>query len=265
MATGRTLEKWARVYVDGYDLSGYGRSIGPLLWEFDTADLTAPMSDAVKGVLPNHCNISPGVFNGVMQSTTDSGVEVSRIQTAGVTRDIMIPIGIRAAPAAGDPVYVCKASHGGLHVVEDAGAMAINATFGGWDVSDLPSYTSPWGVLVHALGAETAANTGDGVNNGWTTTTGGMFAYQVTSVTREEATNMVIKLQSCASADGDFADVTGATVTIETTDVTAGIIQVASSVTVYQYVRWQAVVTGVISVTFAMAWIPNTATGVWPT
>lgn len=47
MATGRTKEKYRRVYIDGYDMSGFGRTIGPLEWKYDEADLTAHMSDTV--------------------------------------------------------------------------------------------------------------------------------------------------------------------------------------------------------------------------
>ena len=52
MATGRTVSKWVRCYVDGRNLSGYGRTIGPLTWDYDLADLTCQMSDAVRGGLP---------------------------------------------------------------------------------------------------------------------------------------------------------------------------------------------------------------------
>ena len=63
MSVGRTKHKWERVYVDGYDLSGYGRTIGPLSWAYDEADLTAHMSDTVKGYLPNNANVNLGTFN----------------------------------------------------------------------------------------------------------------------------------------------------------------------------------------------------------
>ena len=69
---GRTVPKWVRVYMDGYDLSGYSRTIGPLKHEYEEADLTAQMSDAVMGVMPNLPSISPGKnrvsINGAMSS-----------------------------------------------------------------------------------------------------------------------------------------------------------------------------------------------------
>ena len=53
MATGRTLQKWVRAYIDGYDMSGYSRSAGVLGWNYNEADLTCQMSDAAMGYLPN--------------------------------------------------------------------------------------------------------------------------------------------------------------------------------------------------------------------
>ena len=43
---GRTAPQWTRVYMDGYDLSGYARTIGPLSASYDPVDVTV-MSDTV--------------------------------------------------------------------------------------------------------------------------------------------------------------------------------------------------------------------------
>ena len=51
--TGRTLFKHSRVYIHGYDVSGYTRAYGPLDWTFDEVDLTA-LTDSVKGYLPGN-------------------------------------------------------------------------------------------------------------------------------------------------------------------------------------------------------------------
>jgi hypothetical protein len=235
MATGRTLEKWIRVYCDGYDLSGMGRTIGPLAWLFDDVDLTAPMSDAAKGSLPNLCNISPGTYNGVLQSTTDSGTEISKIQGAGVGRDIMIPCGIRAEPAAGDQVFCCKATHSGFGVVESGGAMTISGTFGAWDVSDLPSYPIPWGQLITAKSTITGTGNQTGVNTGQDTARGGYMMYQVFTGTSGTWT---LHLED--SPDNiSYTDVEGLTVTVAAASIPcAGIIQTTAITTQIEgYVR----------------------------
>jgi len=229
MTTGRTLVKWLRMYVDGYDLSGYGRSVGPLSWSFDDVDMTAPMSDAAKGYLPSSIHISPGTYNGVLQSTTDSGVEISRIQSTGTSRDIMIPVGIRAAPAAGDPVFCCKSTHNGFQVVEDGGAMTVNGIFGEWDVSDLVTYPVPWGLLQEPYTTDTITTTGAALTYpGGIATAGGYMAYQIFA---GGTGTWTIKITDCSSAGGSYADVEGLTVTVDASVPAAGIVQTTATTT----------------------------------
>lgn len=253
MATGRTLSRFERVYVDGYDLSGYGRTIGPLTAEYDVVDMTAPMSDAVKGYLINQININCGTFNGVMQSTTDSGIEVSAIQLPGVQRDVMVPVGIRAAPAIGDPVFCCKLAHSGFHVVENGGAITITADFSGQDAADINLPAIPWGVLLHNKEAETAANssTTDSVlDPRGTTTTGGFMMYQIFA---GDIDGKIDVQSSDTNVDGDFANVDGLEL-LTLTAPSAGIISTtATTTTINQYTRWQLTVNTGNTITFALA------------
>ena len=48
--------KNTRVYVDGYDLSGYERALSPATWAFDTNPDTA-LSDECKNIVLGHPNI----------------------------------------------------------------------------------------------------------------------------------------------------------------------------------------------------------------
>ena len=65
MATGRTVgSKYTRVYVDGYDMSGYTRSVGELAHGFNAGDIAA-LDDSVVGALPGQANISIGDINQV--------------------------------------------------------------------------------------------------------------------------------------------------------------------------------------------------------
>jgi hypothetical protein len=256
MATGRTTPKWTRLYVDGYDLSGYGRTVGPLTWEYDFADLTAQMSDAVKGGLPNLCNISPGVFNGVMQSTTDSGVEVSRIQLPGVQRDIMVAQGIRADPATGDPVFMCKSSHSGFNIAEDGGAMTVNATFGGWDASDLINYQKPWGVLLHPKGEETISGQGTQIDNGAATAAGCYMQYQFFS--GDIAGTLYVYDSSDGGGGGDWAAITDGVSFLGASSISipsAGISVLPVTQAVRRYITWVLTVTSGTSLTFSAAFV----------
>jgi hypothetical protein len=227
---GRSLSRWVRVFVDGYNLSGYGRSIGPLAVAFDTADLTAQMSDTVKGYLFGAPSITPGTFNGVMQSTTDSGTEISKIQTAGVSRDILVAIGDRAAPVAGNPAFVCKSTHSGFQVVEDGGAIAVNADFGEWDASDIPNYSSPWGIMLTAeYDSFDETLSGSVINTGLDTSLGGFFMYQVLP---GGSGRWVVKVMDDPDGGSGYADVEGLTVTISDASVPqAGIIQTTAITT----------------------------------
>ena len=76
---GRTLPRFTRVYIDGYDMSGYARTIGPLGWEFEEIDLTAQMGDAVKGALPGQATISPGTLNVVFETDSDSSTAAHHV------------------------------------------------------------------------------------------------------------------------------------------------------------------------------------------
>ncbi len=60
MATGRTVLKNSRFYMDGYDFSGYSRMFGPLSWTFAT-DEQAALTDGVKNSLLGHATITPTV------------------------------------------------------------------------------------------------------------------------------------------------------------------------------------------------------------
>ena len=100
MATGRTVNKYVRAYVDGYDMSGYAVSVGSLNYGYDQNDIIA-LSDAVIGALPGKGSISIGNINGIMDNTATSGMHVLFSSASDAVRDVMIPVGIRAVPASG--------------------------------------------------------------------------------------------------------------------------------------------------------------------
>jgi hypothetical protein len=251
--TGRTLSRFERVYVDGYDLSGYGRSIGPLGVEFAVIDLTAPMSDAMKGYLLGMPSITVGTFNGVMQSSTDVGTEISVIQSAGSAHDIMVAIGDRAAPAIGVPVFCAKSAHSGFHVVEEGGAITVTAEFADVDASDIGDYNDPWGVLLHTKLATTAANTGTGdsvLSPRGTTSLGGYMMYQIFS---GDMTGKISVEHSDDNVNANFVGVGGLEYTLGSFPA-AGIIQTTAKTTaINQWTRWQLTIGSGTTLTFALA------------
>lgn len=248
---GRTVNRWTRVYVDGYDLSGYARSIGPLAVEFDTPDLTANLSDGVMGTLPNQANITPGELNGVLDNTATSGIQAV-LSTAGTYRTVMVPIGMRAAPAAGDPVFMGVFEQLSYQANEDGGAMVVNIPWGGYEVTQVGNYTKPWGLLLHPLSAATGANSATAdVNNGAASAAGGYMMYQVTA---GDGT-ATISIDDSAD-DSSYSALSGATTgVIDCSTVKYGVVALGTTATVRQYLRWQIALGSANTVTFALAFV----------
>jgi len=255
MATGRTVAKWVRFYAAGSNQSTYGRAVGPLKWEYEEADLTAQMGDSVRGYLPDTVSLGIGTASIVFNAQTVTGLP-TMYSYPGNAYDVMIPIGIQAAPAAGDPVYVGKFEIASFQPLEEGKAAVASVTFADWDASDLPGYEKPWGNLLHARSAATAVNTSTGDHDhGAQTTAGGYMAYQVFSGGDGTAT---IKVQHSATAvDGDFADLGGCTTgVIDCSVVSAGILNTTTTTTtVERYTRWQIVLGTATTLTFALAFI----------
>ena len=253
MATGRSVTKHSRFYMDGYDLSGYARNFGPLSWTYDEGDATT-LSDTIKNVLPNHPTITISALNGLFDSTATSGIHAVA-SGAGVIRTVMCPIGIRAAPAIGDPVFCGQFEQLG-YVEEGAEDVGVNIPFGGWadDATSL-TYDQPWGALIHHNSAATAANstTGEGVDQiGAASTTGGYMVYQVFS----GSGTVTISIDE-SSDDSSYGALTDATTgAIDAGTVAGGIVALAHDAAVKQYLRWQIAAGGGFStVTFALAFV----------
>jgi hypothetical protein len=250
MATGRTVSRFTRVYLDGYDMSGYSRSVGPLSTIFD-ADPQAALSDGIKGALLGHATITPTQINAFLDNTATSGLHVITA-AAGVARTMMIPIGIQAAPAAGDPVFC------GIYEQKNyytAGEVNVYVTldFGMWDAASRISYQKAWGLLLRPKTATTAANstTGAGINNGAATTAGGYFAYQVFA---GDGT-ATLSVDDSAN-DTVYAALSGATSgSIDCSTVKYGIVALGTTATVRQYLRWQIALGTATTVTAAWAFV----------
>ena len=252
---GRTHSKWTRVYIDGYDMSGYSRSVGTLGWNYEEADLTADLGDAVRGYLPNQSTISMGPLNGVFDNTATSGLHVigSSIQSERV---VTVAIGDRAAPAVGVPVFCGRFVQLGYHAEEDSGAVVANIPFGAWDQANLIAYSKPWGNLLHTLSAATGANSsGSGVDQvGAATAFGGYMVYHVTA---GDGTATITVEHSVDEVDGNYAALGGCTTgELDMSSVQNGIATTTSkTTTVNQYLRWQISLNTATTVTFALSFI----------
>lgn len=259
MATNRTIGRWMRLYMDGYDISGYTLNIGEMGAEYEV-EPKATLTEELKGILPGKENISFGPVNGVFDSTASSGLHAIA-KDANALRTILTACGFGAEPVVGDPAFIGKFQQ--LDYKGEPGAAGLttaNIVFG----SDSPvtdfNYENPWAYLLHPKAARTAVNSAAGVDDYEAASAFGLYmVYQIFAV--EGTGSVVIKLEEASTnTDVNFADLTDATsgAIAHTAVPAAGLIQIGKTDAVKQYLRWQIVLTGITSVTFALAFVRAT-------
>jgi len=252
MTTGRTtLNNW-RVYIDGYDMSGYSRSFGPLATTFDEG-VDDAVSLPVKAALVSNAQVSMGTLNGLFDNTATSGLHVI-MKTSGVERDVMIPAGIQAAPANNDPVFCGTFTQMGYQGEPDNNPVYASIPFSGASPNSPVLMYKPWGTLLHAKAARTAANSATGLDQLASSTKGGWMMYQVFAGDGTAA----LKVQHASTnSDGSFSDLLSSG-TISCSSPISGAVALASGTTVNRYVRWQIALGTATTVTFAIAFIRGT-------
>ena len=252
--TGRTVLKYARAYIDGYDMSGYTRSFGPLGVTFEE-HAAAALSDDITNVLPGQATISMGTLNGIFDNTATSGLHVITSGSVGI-RTVMLPIGMRAAPAAGDEVFCGQFDQTGYQEEGD-GLLTVTIPFAPTaNQSGSKLYSQAWGKLLHANSAATGANTatGAGIDHGAQTSLGGFMMYQVFSGSGGDGT-ATISIDDSAD-DSSYGALTDATTgELDMSVVRSGIVALGATDTVERYLRWQISLNGATSVTFALAFV----------
>ena len=252
---GRTVPKWVRVYMDGYDISGYSRTIGPLRHVYEEADLTVQMADAVMGALPNLPSISVGTLNGVFDNTATSGLHALASPVPS-SRIITVPIGIQAVPQNGDTCFNGQFVQLGYTGEPVGPSVYANVPFGEWDVANELNYDQAWGQMVHVKAARTGANgtAAFTVDGGAATTAGGYLVYHIFAGAGGDGT-ATISIDDSAD-DSAYSALSGATSgSLDCRSVQKGIVQLAVGATVRQYLRWQLALGQATTVTFAIAFV----------
>lgn len=251
MATGRTVgSKYTRIYMDGYDMSGYIRSVGHLSWGFRANDIVT-LADSITGALPGQCDISVGTINAVLDNTT-SGFHNTFEDASDAVRDVMVPLGIRAAPAAGDPAFCAQVAQNSYKSNLSDGVLTVSVDLGSWDNrADTIAYPIPWGYLIHAPNGEIIANTSGSANHSVTAATaaGGYMMYQVFGGNTGTVT---VKLQD--STGGAWSDLlTSGELTQDTPQ--SGIVALGLTDTVNEDLRWQLAFGTATECNFALAFV----------
>lgn len=251
----RTVQKYIRAYVDGYDMSGYARAVTGLAWEYGEAMDTA-LTDAVVGGYPGQTDVRSGPLNTMFDNSTD-GPHDAFAGASDAVRDVMYPIGMGAAPASGDPVWCAPLLHNGYMGEPNDVNSLVTATlsFSGWDRrADTLAYDIPWGNLIHAKGAETSANTADASDHdyGSQTTNGGYMMYQVFT---SDGTVAIKTQDSSTESNASYSDLLSSGDVDASSSPVSGIVALAAGATVERYTRWQIALNTATTVTFALAFI----------
>jgi len=253
---GRTVAKWARVYLSGYDMSGYSRSIGDLKHAFDEADTTA-MSDQIKSALPGQASMAVGTLNGLFDTTATSGLHVVGSTLSGARQLVTVAIGDRAVPAQGDPAFSVIASQLAYQSEQSGSTVAVTIPFSDGVAADGQGgllYPFPWGRLLNANTARTGANAASGIDGAASTSLGGVLVYHIT------AGNGTATLSVDDSADNSsFSAVSGMTTgSITMAAGVWGAVALGRSATIRRYTRWQLALGSATSVTFVAVLIRPT-------
>lgn len=254
MGTGRSITDFQRVYIGGYDLSGYAMDAGEQGVEF-TEFPGYCWADAIKGVLVGKPKVTFGPLVATFDNTATSGFHVLANAAIGTKRNILLARGVRAVPAVGDDVFggpFYQVSYKSI----GQGIVTAKTEFRGVDIQDALLYDEFFGKLVHAYGAETGANAANtpNVDNGASSAAGGWLMYHISAIAGGAGT-AAVSIDDSANGTA-WAALSGATTgaLAYTVAPTSGIVQLGVTATVRQYLRWQlALAGGATGCTFALA------------
>lgn len=267
----RTNKKYIRIYIDGYDMSGYTRDAGTI-GEVSDAPPDACITDAVKNTLVGQTTIQCGPINAVLDNdgTTYPAGLFATLNVSGTYHNIAIPIGTLAVPAIGDPMFAADMNSTSFQATPDNGSgfLSVNLALGVYAPDVATAFDDCFGFVLHPKGAETAVNSANTPSccnfpNG-ATALGGVFAYQLFAASGGGAGTVVLKMQDSADGSTGWADVTGATspaltTAAVTTTPAADLVVTTITQAVKQYTRWQLVFGGsCTSATFFAGFIRQT-------
>jgi hypothetical protein len=250
----RTLQQYSRIYVGGYDLSGYTRQLGDAKWSFESETEVA-LTEAVKGVQGGfgQAEISPPNITAFLD-TVAGGIHEIFNGAAGTMKIVTVAIGEMAIPAAGNLIFTGSFPLNNYNKVDGKHAVSVVLEFSKTQISGAElAYPVPWGVLLHASGAETAVNGGTCSHDNTVATTAGGFG--VLQVLAGNGTATFTIEHSATNTDGAF-DSTGAIITFAGTAAATPFAEIkktaTKTTTIERYTRWQVALGTATTVTFIM-------------
>lgn len=254
MARGRSIQTFERLYIDGYDMSGYTIDCGERGAEYDEGTAFC-LSDAVKGSIVGRPKVTFGPVNGVFDNTATTGIHVLANAAAGAKRYLMHMRGGRAVPAIGDDAFCAVMFQQAYMMTEGDNTSTVSMTFTGPDASAGMNYGSHWGAVLHAFGSETGANAANtNHDNGAATTKGGWLMYQIYSITGAGTATISIDDSANGTSWLALSGATSGAISNSAAPV-AGIVQLGTTATVRQYLRWQLALSSSTACTFSLAFM----------
>jgi hypothetical protein len=232
----RTHKKNWRIYVDGFDMSGYGFGIGPLAHTAEPVGET-PLTDALHGQLPGVNTVSIGTLNTVFDNTVTVGSHIV-LKTIGGSRVVSVAIGDVDAPAAGDPCFAGQFTQLNYRAAGE-GMVTTTIDFGPDAVAASLLYTKPWGHIIHAKAEETGVNTGEGdhENLAGQTTAGGFMTWHLEAA--DGTGTVTMSIEDDEATDGTYASLV-ATAAIDVATAPIGGVKILDmDATVDTFTRWQ--------------------------
>ena len=233
-------------------MSGYANESGEQGVVFPETPLPT-FTDPVVGYLLGKPTINFGPLVAVMDDTATVGMHVIESAAPGTRQNVMLAYGMRAAPVTGDVVFCAPLP---VMSYKNAPGGMVGVNFGGYDVVTGLNYDEFWGNLVHVHGAETAANTGDTprVDGGAATAAGGWMMVHMSAYAGTGTATISID----DSANGTvWAALSGATTgaIAHTSMPYSAIVQLGTTATVRQYLRFQVALNTLTSVTFSLGFM----------
>lgn len=222
----------AKVLLNGYDISGYVKSVG-VSGSLDTASvdvLGSTAKQSVTGLLDGQFTMD-GYYDGA-----SGAIDEVMTSAMGVTLDNVFycPQGYATI---GLPVYGFEAHNASYEVNTDIGDAAS------WSSTFASNVGTERGVLQHPFQAEVAGGNTTGIDYGSTSTTnGGVIYLQATA-----AATLAVKLQDSADNTA-WADVSGAAFTTVSSGRSAQRVAFTGTVRRYTRILWTG--TGTFAVSF---------------
>ena len=232
----RTHKKNWRIYVDGFDMSGYGFGIGPLAHLAEPVGET-PLTDALQGQLPGINTVSIGTLNTVLDNTVTVGSHIV-LKIIGGSRVVAVAIGDVDAPASGDPCFAGQFTQLNYRAAGE-GMVTTTIDFGPDALAASLLYAKPWGNVIDAKGEETGANSGNGdhENVPGQTTAGGFMVWELFAA--DGTGTVTMSIEDDEATDGTYTSlVTTAAIDVSTVPI-GGVVVLGTGVTVDTFTRWQ--------------------------